>query len=160
MANGSLNPDVWIENIKLFGRIVQVSEKLAQIKNKPIEELNKDDKNLMNLMDDLKKENPENEKVELLLQMLFTEEERLIYRERYEENSRLLEEASRNNNNPIESLKFAKSLDFRHNISEFQGVARMNKAGNYQSIVAETIEGKENSKNNIKEISNMQEGGR
>lgn len=141
VANGSLNPDAWIENIILFGRIVQVSEKLAQIEKKPIEELREDDKNLMNLMDELKKENPENEKMETLLQLLFTEEERPVYREKYEENSRLLEEASRNNNNSIEYLEFAESLEFgknRHNISELRDVASRNKEGNYQSITAET----------------------
>lgn len=144
VGNGSLNPDVWIENIKLFSRIVQVSEKLAQIEKKPIEELSEDDKNLMNLMNDLKKEIPENEKMETLLQMLFTEEERPVYREKYEENSRLLEKASRNNNNPIESLEFAELLEFkknRHNISELRDVAIGSKEGNYQSIIAETRKG-------------------
>ena len=27
--NGSSNPDVWIENAKLYGKIVEMSEKLA-----------------------------------------------------------------------------------------------------------------------------------
>lgn len=31
VANGTINPDIWIENVRLFGRIVQISEKLAQI---------------------------------------------------------------------------------------------------------------------------------
>ena len=134
-----------------------MSERLAQIEKKPIEELSEDDKRLIILMDDLKKGNPENEKLETLLQLLFTEEERTVYRERYEENSKLLEEASKRENNPIESLKFAEPLEFkknRHTISEFSDVANIKKLETYQLITAETrkgVTGENTRKENIEE---------
>ena len=37
MANGTLNPDLWMDNINLFGGIVAISEELAQIQQKGIQ---------------------------------------------------------------------------------------------------------------------------
>lgn len=145
VANGSLNPDTWIENAKLFGRIVQMSEMLAQIEKKPSTELSEDDKRLINLMEDLKNGDSENEKLETLLQLLFTEEERNAYRERYEVNSKLLKEASKRENNPIESLQFAEKLEFeKHTKSEFADVAnRANIENNIESLQTVTNDTKE-----------------
>lgn len=126
VPNGTINPNTWIENVKLFGRIVQMSEKLAQIEKKDESEKSEEDKHLEKLMHDLKKNLPENEKMEVLLELLFTEEERNLYRERYDENSRRLE----GYNDTISSLKFVEKVDFRkHTTDEFGDVARTNEGG-------------------------------
>lgn len=137
VANGTINPDIWIENVRLFGRIVQISEKLAQIEKENQSELTEEDKKLLNLMESLKEEKPEREKMEVLLEMLFTEEERIVYRERYDENSKSLEEASKRGENKLEVLEFAK-VEFRHSIDEFSEVSWQN-LGGYKSATTETI---------------------
>ena len=38
VPNGTINPDTWIENARLFGRIVEISQKLVEIEKKPEEE--------------------------------------------------------------------------------------------------------------------------
>lgn len=141
VANGTINPDIWIENVRLFGRIVQISEKLAQIEKENQSELTEEDKKLLNLMETLKEEKPEREKMEVLLEMLFTEEERIVYRERYDENSKLLEEASKRGEDTLEVLEFAKKVEFRnkrHSIDEFSEVSKQN-LGGYKGATTETI---------------------
>ena len=39
VANGTLKPDTWIENINLFGGMIQVSQKIAEIMEKDIHSL-------------------------------------------------------------------------------------------------------------------------
>ena len=143
VANGTINPDTWIENVRLFGRIVQISEKIAQIEKKNRSELTEEDKKLMNLMECLKEKKPECEKMEVLLELLFTEEERIVYRERYYENSKLLEEESKKGNNPLEALEFAEKVEVkknRHRIDEFSELAREN-CGGYIEATGETRKG-------------------
>jgi len=141
VANGTIDPNVWIENVRLFGRIVQVSEQLAQIEKKEQSEVTEEDKRLLDLMEHLKETKmPEREKMEVLLELLFTEEERIIYRERYDENSKKLEELSVVDN-PLARLEFAEKVDFRkHTSDEFSGVAREN-CGGYKVATGETIGG-------------------
>jgi len=113
VANGTINPDTWIENVRLFGRIVQVSEKIAHIEKSNQTELTEQDKRLLNLMEQLKENKPEPEKMEVLLEMLFTEEERMVYRERYEENSRLIEEEEKKGNDRLSTLEFAEKVEIK-----------------------------------------------
>lgn len=159
VANGTINPDTWIENARLFGRIVQISEKLAQIEKKNQSELAEEDKKLVNLMQCLKEEKPEREKMEVLLEMLFTEEERIVYRERYDENSKLLEEASKRRNNPLETLEIAEKVEFRrHSIDEFSEVSRQN-CGGYIDTTRETREAvEEQREGNLEQIKNSEKG--
>jgi len=164
VANGSINPDTWIENARLFGRIVQVSEKLAQIEKKNQSELTEDDKKLLNLMQHLKEEKPEREKMETLLEMLFTEEERIVYRERYDENSILIEEEAKKGNARLDTLKFAENVEFRkkrHSIDEFSDVSIQNRGG-YIDATRETREAveQERSGQNLEEIKNDKKGER
>jgi len=144
VANGTINPDTWIENARLFGRVVQISEKLAQIEKKSISELTEEDKKILNLMEQLKEEKPEHEKLEVLLELLFTEQEKTVYRERYVENSKKLEEAIKRGDNPLEVLKSSKKVEFknkRHSIDEFSDIANKNRQGNYGLVAAETRSG-------------------
>ncbi|MBF0992092.1 MAG: amidoligase family protein, partial [Fusobacterium sp.] len=36
ISNGTIDPDTWIENARLYGRIVEIAEKLAEIEKNPI----------------------------------------------------------------------------------------------------------------------------
>lgn len=126
IANGTINPNTWIENVKLYGRIVQMSERLAQIEKKSESEKSEEDKKIEKLMHDLKTNMPENEKMEILLELLFSEDERNVYKERYYANSKGLE----GYNDTISSLEFADKVDFRkHTIQEFGETARENNGG-------------------------------
>ena len=114
------------------------------MKKKNQQELTEDDKKSLNLMEQLKEEMPEHEKMEALLEMLFTEEERIVYRERYNENSRKIEEKSKEGNESIENLRFAEKVEFkkkRHSIDEFSDIANKNRQGNYGLVAAETRSG-------------------
>ena len=123
VPNGTINPNTWIENVRLYGRIVQMAENLAQIEKKS--EKTEEDIHLEGLMQLLKSNMPENEKMEVLLELLFTEEERKIYRDRYYTNSKKLEY-----NDTIRNLKFAERVDFRkHTVQEFGETARENNGG-------------------------------
>lgn len=139
LPNGSINPDVWIENARLFGRIVEISEKLAQIEKKDKLELTEEDKKILGLREELKKEKPEREKMEDLLDLLFTEEEKPIYVERYNENSKLLEELPKEYNQMV-NLEFAQTVDFKpHKKDEFSDISRQNYGG-YIAVTRETRE--------------------
>ena len=80
--------DVWIENIKLFGRLVQRAEELAEIEQKS--NINEEERQQLELKERLKEDIPEKEKLEIVLDILFEEEEKEVYRERYKENSNIL----------------------------------------------------------------------
>lgn len=113
LSNGSLNPDTWIENIRLYGRIVQIAEKLAEIQKQAT--LSESDQRLLNLMENLKSgEKTEQEKMEILLEMLFDEEEREVYRERYFSCSELLTQLPYDENS-LYGFKFPNSVNFKAN---------------------------------------------
>lgn len=83
IPNGSLNPDMIHENIKLFGSLVLTSKKLTQTK------ITKEKKKILSLLGSSSKEI---EKVQALLSLLFEDlEDRMIFLERYLTNSALLE---------------------------------------------------------------------
>lgn len=88
VANGIINPDVWIENIKLFGRLVQRAEELAEFEQKS--NINEEERQQLELKERLEEDISEKEKLEILLDILFEEEEKEVYRERYKENSNIL----------------------------------------------------------------------
>lgn len=139
LPNGSINPDTWVENTRLFARIVEMSEKLAQIEKKDKLELTDEEKKLLDLKKQLKQEKPECEKIEDLLELLFTEEEKTIYRERYNENSKSLKEIAEENNS-LKNLEFAETVDFKpHKKDEFSDISRQNYGG-YIDVTRETRE--------------------
>ncbi len=114
VANGTIDPDTWIENAKLFGRIVQVSEQLAEIQEK--DELSKEEKELICLKELLKDDIPQVEKAEILTRILFTEDERKIYLRRYMVNNELMKEL------PIRddpfNMSVFRSVDFKEEKDE------------------------------------------
>ena len=89
IKNGSLNPDVWIENARLFGRLVETAEKLAEIELKDEEERTEDENVKLYFQEALREDLSDKEKLEILLDLLFEEEEKEVYLRRYEVNSKL-----------------------------------------------------------------------
>ena len=98
VSNGSMSFVTWMQNIKLFGRLLMISKALGNIHlNQALE----DEEKLWNLKEGLKQDISLEEKLEVLLELLFSEDEKEVYRNRYYANSRLLEE-----NNSLESFEF------------------------------------------------------
>ena len=100
MPNGTIKPDVWIENINLFGGILKASQELSEIQSKKTEELTEADKNKLKLFEMVKTEGVDDKtKLQYLLELAINEEDREIYMKRYfinekifiEENKRLYE---------------------------------------------------------------------
>ena len=140
IPNGTINPDTWIENARLFGRIVQISQKLAEIEKNP--EQSKEDERLLDLRNHLKEEIPEQEKMEVLLSLLFSEEERQVYRERYISSSKLLEQIP-DEKNPFQETIFRR-VDFKkkkHSLAEFHDVAINDRIENTKGVIRETVQG-------------------
>jgi len=87
LANGTINPDLWIDNINLFGGIVAISEELAQIQQKGIE--NDEDRSKIEMLGRLKEDISEEDKLKILLELVGVEPE--AYMDRYESNMRLMD---------------------------------------------------------------------
>ncbi len=105
LSNGTLNADTWIENINLFGGIVKIAQDIAIIQKKPEKERTIEEQNLLRNFYIIKEEKiSECERLEALLTLAIPVENRDIYRERYEENSKLLKQNSELNENIINSL--------------------------------------------------------
>lgn len=140
IPNGTINPNTWIENVMLFGRLVEVSERLAQVQRKELPELNEEDIRLIELYESLKGKIPEHEKMENLLELLFSEEEREIYSKRYYENSELIDKKIKTEESRFGILRFAERVDFRkHTGDEFLEIAENNRGG-YRYATSETRE--------------------
>ena len=138
ISNGTLNPDTWIENSRLYGRIVQISQKIAEIEKNP--ESTKEEKRLADLKEYLKEEIPEEEKMEILLDLLFEKEERELYRERYFSTIKMLEEAHEGYN-PLKYARFSK-VDFKrkkHSLDEFHDLAVKERTSTISEAAKETI---------------------
>lgn len=91
LANGTLDPDVWIENINLFAGIMAAAERLRRIKEKTI----RTPEEIAYAQQFQKIKNPtatQEEKLEGLLELAIPEEDREIYRERYYTNMAMLED--------------------------------------------------------------------
>lgn len=140
IPNGTINANTWIENARLFGRIVQISQALAEIEKKS--ELSKEDRRLLYLKNLLKAEISEQEKMEILLELLFSEEERIVYRERYISSCKLLEQTA-DGKNPFQETEFSK-VDFKkkkHSLGEFYEVAVNDREEEVNAITKETLQG-------------------
>lgn len=98
VSNGSMSFITWMQNIKLFGRLLMISKALGNIH---LNQATEDEKKLWNLKEGLKQDISLDEKLEILLELLFSEDEKEVYRNRYYANSRLLEK-----NNSLESFEF------------------------------------------------------
>ncbi len=96
LPNGTIDANTWIENINLFGGIIMISEKLAEIEAKEEKELTEEEKEKLICFQKIK--NPEimqEEKAEAVIELIISEKDRDIYRKRYQVNSKLIEENPR-----------------------------------------------------------------
>ncbi len=91
LSNGTLDPNVWIENVRLYGRIVQMAHELGQIKIKlkNEEKLTEHEREKLYYSNILKTNVTNDEKMDALMKILFSEEERKVYDERYTVNKEL-----------------------------------------------------------------------
>lgn len=110
LSNGTLDADTWIENIRLYGRTVQVAAELGEIvkKLKEGKELTNREKAKYKLKEMLKEELSQDEKMEILMEILFSEEEKEVYQERYRINRELERKEQ-----ILSELKFGK-IDFKN----------------------------------------------
>ena len=140
IPNGTINPDTWIENARLFGRMVQISQELAEIEKST--EIGIEGQKLLQLKDRIKDENTsEQEKMETMLELLFSEEEREVYRDRYIANTQILEQISEDKN-PFKEIKFRK-VDFKkkHTKEEMREVAINERLESVNGVTQETSNG-------------------
>ena len=116
LSNGTLDADIWIENIRLFGRTVALAEELGKIEEKLENklELTEEEKTIYTLKEMLEEDLPLDAKMDILMKILFTEEEQKIYYERYKANKALNEKES-----IVNSLKFGK-VDFKKVFEEIE----------------------------------------
>lgn len=89
LANGTINPDLWMDNINLFGGIIAISEELAkiQLKDSPSDK----EKLKLEIFEKLLSDIEEFEKFKLLMDLLELDISR--YQARYETNTKLMPEA-------------------------------------------------------------------
>ena len=149
LANGTLNPEMWIENANLFGGMVAISEDLAQIQKNGVR--TEEDKHKQEIFDKLKQDIDEKEKVEILLELAGVEPE--TYMERYEANIDLIKE-----NQEMEEVFAGKEpLDFKAAKEKFKGKESQeieSSAHAQQEAMENIVEGHERNLQNVREDRN------
>lgn len=113
MANGTLDPKTWIDNIRLYGRIIQRAKEVADLEQKL--DLTEEEKRKKDLFQKLKDEMPEQEKLDCLLELLFEEKEKETYKRRYDlVTEKLNDLEERGEENPFkEKRKLFGIVDFK-----------------------------------------------
>lgn len=96
LPNGTLDPQVWIDNINLFAGIVRAAEELAQIQEKKKkQEITQEEQKKLNIFARIGEEElTERDILDIILALSVSEEKRGIYEQRYEVNSKLLESST------------------------------------------------------------------
>lgn len=109
LSNGTLDPNVWIENIRLYGRTVQMAHEISRVNNKMRrgEPITKEEEDKLRFKSNLKKDISRDEKMENLMGLLFDEEERDVYENRYVANKELEEKE-----HVLGNMRFGK-VDFK-----------------------------------------------
>ena len=109
--NGTINPDVWIENINLFGGIVRVAQELSIIQAKKTQELTDEDKSMMMFFSQLKSSHIDlKDKLDALLSLTVKDKE--PYTDRYNKNMQLIQE-DEEISETMEKARLHKPLDIR-----------------------------------------------
>ena len=92
LANGTLNPNVWIDNVNLYAGLMWLAKKISSIQKKAINKITDEDKFVLAFYERLKDETiSDEERIKVLFNMLPMLDER-IYLNRYDTNSKLFEE--------------------------------------------------------------------
>ena len=92
LANGTLDENTWLYNINLFGGIVKAAKDISIIQNKAENARNDEERKKIEDFEKIKgNELKDEERLELLLDIVVQDEDRDVYRKRYEINSKLIE---------------------------------------------------------------------
>lgn len=91
LSNGTIDPNTWIENIRLYGRTVQMAHEISQINMKlqQGEQITQEEIKKLQMKSILKKEVSRDEKIDALMELLFDKKEQKVYYERYKANKEL-----------------------------------------------------------------------
>ncbi len=92
ISNGSLEPEIILQNITLYARVMQVSKELTKITNKIKngEQITEEEKQKIIYKEMLKREIPDDDNMKILMKLLFDDkEERNVYEKRYYANKDL-----------------------------------------------------------------------
>lgn len=104
VSNGSNSFVTWMQNIALFARLLMASKRLGKLSEKV--SLNGREQNLWNLKELLKLDLKEEDKLEILLDLLFGVDRRKeVYRDRYYANKELL---ATNEKHPLNQLELSR----------------------------------------------------
>ena len=92
LANGTINPETWIENINLFGGVIVSAQSISKIQAKNEQDRTEQEKSDLEKFEMLKDKTISNEeRLDMLLDLTVSKEDKEIYQNRYKENSKLLE---------------------------------------------------------------------
>ncbi len=89
IPNGTINPNIWIDNINLFGGLMRVSKELTAIQKKEKSELTEEDENKLRNFNYLKEPLEEELKINPLLNLCVGEKNKRRFLERYVVNKKL-----------------------------------------------------------------------
>ena len=91
LANGTIDENTWIENINLFGGIVKAAEDLANIQEKNEDERSNEEIAKLQSFENLRNSKlNDKQKVNSLLELAVSTEDRNIYQKRFNINSLLI----------------------------------------------------------------------
>ena len=92
MANGTLDPNVWISNINLFGGMMVASKRVSVLRRKDYSKLMDEEKEFLSLFDKISlKDISVDDKLDIFLKLVVKEEDRDLYMERYISNNMMNE---------------------------------------------------------------------
>lgn len=90
IPNGTINPNIWIDNINLFGGLMRTSKKLTAIQKKDKSQLTEKDREMLENFEILKQTVNERQKLSCLLNLTVEEETKKRFLERYVVNNKLI----------------------------------------------------------------------
>ena len=121
LSNGTIDAKTWIENINLYGGIVEASEEIAQIKLKNEKERTKEEIEKLKRFELLKsKEISYEEKLEALLFITVDKENIDIYKKRFEINRELMIKYGKEYSKIIQEQLAKESIDVRSKTGKYK----------------------------------------
>ncbi len=94
LSNGTIDANTWIENATLFGNIIAVSQRLSEIQQK--ETITEEEQDILDKFELLKTKDISNEdRLNNFLDLCVPDKFRQVFIDRYIENSKILEEATK-----------------------------------------------------------------
>ena len=94
LSNGTIDANTWIENATLFGNIIAVSQRLSEIQQK--ETITEEEQDMLDKFELLKTKDISNEdRLNNFLDLCVPDKFRQVFIDRYIENSKILEEATK-----------------------------------------------------------------